>query len=135
MELATTTAALYSAGALAAAASAVKAKSRLELSKAKHASLTGHSRLARFVASLVPFYQYDETRFFTADDAPDAVAAERRAGFARLTELYRERYPRTVELTRDVTGLISDLQFTEGYRVPFQFSRYVRSHLPVGAFL
>jgi glutamate-1-semialdehyde 2,1-aminomutase len=31
-------------------------------------------------------------------------------------------------------NLISDLQFTEAYRVPFQFSRFVRSHLPVGAF-
>ena len=33
------------------------------------------------------------------------------------------------------TEVISDLQFTEAYRVPFQFSRHVRRHLPVGAFL
>ena len=30
---------------------------------------------------------------------------------------------------------ISDLQFTEAYRVPFQFSRFVREHLAVGAFV
>src|SRR5271168_524841 len=131
MELATTTAALYSIAALAAAALTVPVKSRVELSKAKHASLTGHSRMARRVASLVPFYDYDEARFFSADGAPDAVAATRRAGFAQLAELYRTRYPQTLQLTADVTGLISDLQFTENYRVPFQFSRFVRDHLPV----
>jgi glutamate-1-semialdehyde 2,1-aminomutase len=135
MELATTTAALYSIAALAAAALTVPVKSRVELSKAKHASLSGHSRMASRVASLVPFYDYDEARFFSADGAPDAVAAERRDGFTRLAELYRTRYARTLELTAEVTRLISDLQFTESYRVPFQFSRFVRKHLPVGAFL
>ena len=39
-------------------------------------------------------------------------------------------------LTAEATNLISDLQFTEtSYRVPFQFSRTARRHLPVGAFL
>jgi glutamate-1-semialdehyde 2,1-aminomutase len=130
-----TTASLYALSATALAASAVKVKARLDLSKAKHTSLGGHSRVAKRVASLVPFYQYDERRFFAADGAPQAVAAQRRADFARLAELYRTRYAKTLRLTQDVTGLISDLQFTESYRVPFQFSRHVREHLPVGAFL
>ena len=43
--------------------------------KAKHPSLRGHSRMARRVAALVPFYEYDETQFFRSDDAPDAIAA------------------------------------------------------------
>jgi len=30
---------------------------------------------------------------------------------------------------------ISDLQFTEAYRVPFQYSRLVREHLGAGAFV
>ena len=110
-------------------------KARLELSKAKHRSLAGHPRIAQFVASLVPFYQYDEARFFGADAAPDKVVARRRADFARLSDLYRQRYAATLQLTAKATELISDLQFTEAYRVPFQFSRYVRRHLPVGAFL
>jgi glutamate-1-semialdehyde 2,1-aminomutase len=117
------------------AAAAAKLKSRLELSKAKHPSLTGHSRLARRVASLVPFYQYDEERFFSADGAPEAVVAQRRGDFERLSRLYRARCARSLELTAEVTGLISDLQFTGLYRVPFQFSRFVREHLPIGAFL
>jgi glutamate-1-semialdehyde 2,1-aminomutase len=125
----------YGLGAFGLAALAIKAKSRLDLWKAKHASLAGHSRIGRTVASLVPFYQYDETRLFKVDGAPDAVAAQRCADFARLAALYRNRYRRTLQLTAEATGLISDLQFTESYRVPFQFSRFVRRHLPVGAFL
>jgi glutamate-1-semialdehyde 2,1-aminomutase len=135
MELATSTVALLALGALALTVSTVRLKSRWELSRAKHPSLTGHSRLARRVASLVPFYQYDETRIFNADGAPEPVAAQRRDDFERLAELYRTRYARTLRLTGDVKGLISDLQFTEIYRVPFQFSRFVSRHLPVGAFL
>ncbi len=135
MEAAIPTAALYALGAVALAVPTVMLKSRLQLSKAKHPSLSGHARLARRVASLVPFYQYDDTRFFVIDGAPDAVAAQRRADFERLAELYRTRYARTLQLTAEVTGLISDLQFTETYRVPFQFSRFVRGRLPVGAFL
>jgi glutamate-1-semialdehyde 2,1-aminomutase len=135
MEAAITTAAAYSLGAMGLAASAVGLKARLELSKAKHRSLAGHARIARLVASLVPFYQYDESLIFEADAAPDVVVAQRRAEFARLADLYRSRYARTLDFTAEATELISDLQFTEAYRVPFQFSRYVRRRLPVGAFL
>ena len=135
MDGAIATAALYGLGALGAAASAIKVRSRLELSRAKHASLGGHSRLARFVAGLLPFYQYDDTRIFNVDRAPDSVAASRRADFTRLAALYRSRYPRTSRLTEEAAQLISDLQFTASYRVPFQFSRYVHRHLPAGAFV
>jgi glutamate-1-semialdehyde 2,1-aminomutase len=129
------TTALYVLGALALVASTVMLRSRLQLLKATHPSLGGHARVARRVASLVPFYQYDEARIFAVDGAPDTVAAQRRADLERLAALYRTRHPRTLRLTREATGLISDLQFTENYRVPFQFSRFVRSRLPVGAFL
>ncbi len=134
METVLPTAAFYALGAFVLAAPTVMLKSRLQLSKAKHPSLTGHARMARRMASLVPFYEYDESRFFAADSAPDAIAAERRADFERLAALHRTRYARTLELTAEVTGMISDLQFTEAYRVPFQFSRVVRRRLPVGAF-
>jgi len=117
------------------AGSPVGMKARLELSRAKHRSLSGHPRIARLVASWVPFYEYGEARTFKADGAPDDVVAQRRADFARLSDLYCSRYPETMRLTAEATGLISDLQFTEAYRVPFQFSSYVRRHLPVGAFL
>ena len=76
-----------------------RCKSRLELSRAKHPSLAGHARLARRIAALVPGYGYDEERFFRADGAPDEIEARRRAGFARLSALYRERFANTLQLT------------------------------------
>jgi glutamate-1-semialdehyde 2,1-aminomutase len=126
---------LYPLGAAAAAAALQKMRSRLQLSKAKHPSLRGHSRMARRIARLVPFYEYDEAGFFRCDDAPDDVAASRRAGFMRLAALYRARFPETVRATREVEPALSDLQFTGAYRVPFQFSRFVRGHLGAGSFV
>ncbi|ARN82372.1 aminotransferase class III-fold pyridoxal phosphate-dependent enzyme [Methylocystis bryophila] len=110
-------------------------KRRLELSRAKHRSLAGHPRIARRLASFLPFYQYDETRFFCCDDASPEVAAQRRAGFMRLAEVYRERFAATSRLGAEAAQSISDMQFTERYRTPFQFSGYVARHLPSGAFL
>ena len=66
-----TTLALYALGAGALTTSLVKLKGRLALSKSKHRSLTGHARMAQRLAALVPFYEYDERRFFRADDAPE----------------------------------------------------------------
>ena len=119
MEAAITTAAAYGLGAMGLVASAAGVKARLELSKAKHRSLAGHPRIARLVASLVPFYQYDEERFFRADAAPAKIVAQRRADFARLADLYRKCHADTLRLTAEAAELISDLQFTEAYRVPF----------------
>jgi glutamate-1-semialdehyde 2,1-aminomutase len=127
--------ALYALGAAAAATSLVKLKARLDLSRAKHRSLTGHARMARRIAALIPYYDYDGARFFCSDDAPDEVVARRRAGFARLSDLYRTRFAKTAALTAEVTSTISDLQFTDAYRVPFQYSRHVREHLVAGAFV
>jgi glutamate-1-semialdehyde 2,1-aminomutase len=112
-----------------------RVKARLELSLAKHRSLTGHSRMARRVASLIPFYDYDEDRFFRSDDAPQDVATRRRDGFMRLSELWSQRFARTTTLTAEAAVGVSDLQFTAAYRVPFQFSRVVRQYLPTGSFL
>jgi glutamate-1-semialdehyde 2,1-aminomutase len=112
-----------------------KAKQRVELSLAKHRSLAGHTRMARRIASLIPFYEYDEQRFFRSDNAPENIALRRQAGFQRLAALYRERFPRTSALTARVQTGASDLQFTSAYRVPFQYSRHVRQHLAAGSML
>ena len=108
---------------------------RLQLSLAKHRSLTGHSRMARRFASLVPFYEYDESHFFRADTAPEEIAAARRAGFMRLAAIFADRFKKTAELTGEIAGGVSDLQFTSRYRVPFQFSGFVRRHLKGGSFV
>jgi glutamate-1-semialdehyde 2,1-aminomutase len=130
-----TTIAAAAAGTAALATSLTKLKSRLDLAKAKHASLAGHSRIARRLAAFVPFYEYDEVQFFRCDDAPQEIAARRRAAFMRLSELYRARFAKTIRYTAEAAESISDLQFTTTFRIPFQFSRFVREHLNAGAFL
>src|SRR5262244_1443859 len=135
MEWASTTLAFYGLGAAALATSLVTLRRRLELSKAKHRTLTGHARMARRVAALVPFYDYDERRFFCSDDAPEEVVARRRAGFERLAALYDTRFAETIRRTAEATDGISDLQFTDAYRVPFQYGRVVRQHLKSAAFV
>ncbi|MGH9203321.1 MAG: aminotransferase class III-fold pyridoxal phosphate-dependent enzyme, partial [Vicinamibacterales bacterium] len=125
----------YAIGGAVSVASLRLLKMRLALFKAKHRSLSGHSRIARRIAALVPFYEYDDARFFRSDDAPEDIAARRRAGFMRLSDLYRERFPETLRLTAEVEGSISDLQFTGAYRVPFQYGRFVRRHLKTGTFV
>ena len=125
----------YALGAAAVTIGAVKLTRRLELSRAKHPSLRGHARMSRFVAKLVPFYEYDDARWFRADDAPQGIADRRRAGFLRLAAHFSERFAETVRLTRAAEDGISDLQLTSRYRVPFQFNRFIRKHLAGGAFL
>jgi glutamate-1-semialdehyde 2,1-aminomutase len=122
-------------GAGAALGLANKLRKRLQLSKAKHPSLRGHSRMARRVAALVPFYEYDDERLFRSDDAPAEVAQARREGFMGLSALYRQRFSETARQTAAVEDAISDVQFTDTYRVPFQYSRFVRRHLRGGNFV
>jgi glutamate-1-semialdehyde 2,1-aminomutase len=122
-------------GAIILSAAVAKAKTRLDLSRAKHPSIAGHARMARRIALLIPFYEYDERQFFRSDGAPEEVAARRQDGFTRLSTLYRERFAKTSARTAEAAAGISDLQFISAYRVPFQYSRFVREHLAAGSFL
>ena len=135
MQWATTTLAVCGLGAAALATSMLTLGRRLELSQAKHRSLAGHARMARRLAGFVPFYDYGEERFFDSDGAPADIAGLRRAGFARLSELYKTRFAETIRCSAEAAETISDLRFTGAYRVPFQYRRMVRAHLPLGSFL
>ena len=124
------------AGAVAVAAVvAPKVKARLELSRAKHRSLTGHSKMSRRVARLIPYYEFDINEFFRSDAAPPEVATRRQDGFFRLAALYQERFAKGRQITSEAASHISDLQFTQAYRVPFQYSRLVRENLSAGSFM
>ena len=129
------TLALYALGATALGTSLFRLKTRLDLSAAKHPSLAGHARIARRLAELIPFYEYDEAQFFRSDDPTEEVALRRQAAFARLASLYRERFPKSAALSAQARESISDLQFTGAYRVPFQYSRMVRENLNAGSFV
>ena len=108
---------------------------RLQLSRAKHRSLAGHSRMAKRVASLLPGFSYDESRFFSADNAPVSVVERRRTGFRQLAQLLAERHPQSIVQSMAASERVSDLQFTRAYRVPFPFSRYFGAHLKLGGFV
>ncbi len=123
------------AGAAVLSVPLAKAKQRIELSRAKHRSLAGHARMARRIASLIPYYEYDEHQFFRSDNPPENIAHRRQSGFQRLASLYRERFPRSSALTARVADGASDLQFTAAYRVPFQYSCHVRRNLSAGSML
>lgn len=112
-----------------------RAKRRLELSLAKHRSLGGHSRMAQRVARLIPGYAYDESQFFGCDGAPAEVLARRRAGFERLATYFDSHCQRSAAMTALAREGLSDLQFTSAYRVPFQFSPYLRARLKPGSFV
>ena len=129
---------ILSLSAAAVAGAAVvfpKLQARLALSRAKHRSLAGHSKMSRRVARLIPFYEFDDHDFFRSDGAPDAVATQRHDAFFRLAGFYQDRFARSRQMTQQAAAHISDLQFTEAYRVPFQYSRLVREHLGTGAFM
>ena len=110
-------------------------KRRLELSRAKHPSLTGHSRMAKRVVSFLPGYQFNESQFFSCDGVTDTVANTRKMAFYQLAQQLQTKHEKSIALTAEAREIISDLQFTGAYRVPFQFSPLVRQHMKVGAFI
>jgi glutamate-1-semialdehyde 2,1-aminomutase len=125
----------FAAAAASAAAVFPKLKARLALSRAKHRSLAGHSKMSRRVARLIPFYEFSIQDFFRSDGAPAGIAQQRHDAFFALARLYEQRYARGRQMTAEAASRISDLQFTETYRVPFQYSRPVREHLATSAFV
>lgn len=111
-----------------------RAKTRLELSLAKHRSLAGHPRMARRIAAWMPDYSYSEDEAFGVDGAPANVVAQRRAAFTQLTEQFRTRYAKSVALSAEAETGISDMRFVSAYRVPFQFRR-IAAQLKGGSFV
>jgi glutamate-1-semialdehyde 2,1-aminomutase len=110
-----------------------RTRARLLLSRAKHRSLQGHGQLARQLARLLPYYEYDESTFFASDAAPAEVASRRQAGFEWLCRHFRERSPKTLAASARLEQGLSDLAFVNAYRIPFQYRAYLREHLRVGS--
>ena len=123
---------LYLAGGMVAAK---KIHTRLRLSRAKHPSLRGHSKLSRRLSRLMPFYEYDEAHFFNSDGAPAEIAKLRRDAFERLQKHFLETSPSSVGMSEALEDSISDVLFTNAYRVPFQYRNYVKKHLRLGTVL
>lgn len=110
-----------------------KVQVRLRLSMAKHPSLTGHSKMARRIAKLVPSYHMDEEHFFSADHAPKEIEDKRKLGFYKLAESIAIKSPNSIAMSEELQGSISDVGFTKSYRVPFQFSNFVKNNIKLGS--
>ncbi|MEM9620613.1 MAG: aminotransferase class III-fold pyridoxal phosphate-dependent enzyme [Pseudomonadota bacterium] len=108
-----------------------KLQVRLRLSRAKHPSIQGHAKISRRLARLVPFYEYGQEEAFASDDAPADIVLKRQRAFARLSQDSRTRAEQSVAFSRGLEGQLSDMQFTNAYRVPFQYRRLVRDQLHV----
>ena len=107
-------------GSLAALAS-YKIYRRLGLSRVKHPSLTGHSRMAKAFTRLVPRYAYDEETWLGMDHAEASIVSQRRAGFEALVSDLAQRSPKTIEAAARAARYISDAQFNRHNRIPLQF--------------
>ena len=133
-----TTFAFCGLGAATLAGSLATLRRRVELSHAKHTSVPDMpaSRSGETPPSCRSLETTSESFLLLRQmKAPDSIVGRRRAAFARLSELYKTRFAETIRCTAEASDHISDLQFTAAYRVPFQYSRLVREHLPSGAFM
>ncbi|PCM44420.1 aminotransferase class III-fold pyridoxal phosphate-dependent enzyme [Marinobacter sp. ANT_B65] len=110
-----------------------KALVRLQLSRAKHPSLRGHSNWSRRVARLVPFFSYDEAGFFASDGAPASVVQKRRNAIRVLQNNAEQQSPETLARCRTIQNSVSDARFTSRYRVPFPYSQQLPECFRLGS--
>src|SRR3954447_14940900 len=110
------------AGDAAAAAAALDGQARLADRARTHGTVGG------VVRAVLPIRR-----------SPVLLFGRRAAGHRRpsplRSDIYQTRFAETIRRTEEVSGGISDLQFTDAYRVPFQYGAFLRQHLKFGAFV
>lgn len=110
-----------------------KALIRLQLSRAKHSSLRGHSNWSRRIARVIPCFSYDEVSFFACDGAPLFVVQQRRNSLRQLQTRTEQACAETLAYCRSIQKSVSDVQFTSRYRVPFPFSQQLPECFKLGS--
>jgi glutamate-1-semialdehyde 2,1-aminomutase len=106
---------------------------RLQLSRAKHPSLRGHSNWARRVARLIPFFSYNDARFFCSDGAPATVVEQRRHALSQLQHSFETQCAKTLAHCQAIANSVSDVRFTSRYRVPFPYSDLLPACFKLGS--
>ncbi|MEM8768703.1 MAG: aminotransferase class III-fold pyridoxal phosphate-dependent enzyme [Pseudomonadota bacterium] len=106
---------------------------RLRLSRAKHPSIAGHAKISKRLARLLPFYEYTAETAFASDGAASEVVAKRRQAFDQLADSLAAAAPKTIAASNALEPHLSDMQFTNAYRVPFQYRRLAAERFPPGA--
>jgi len=114
---------------------AARLRNRLELSLAKHRSMAGHPRIAKRISAWLPGYSYREADAFELDGATPAVAEGRRRAFSALVTQYGQRFQKGRQASLEIDTSLSDLQFVNAYRMPFQFRQLAGEQLKAGSFV
>ncbi len=107
---------------------------RLQLSLAKSPGLGGHLRWAKRIAGMIRGYSYSEKQWLSIDGAPTHIVEKRKNAFLALSQTLREKSPNSLADTAQAKKMLSDLQLTSRYRVPFQFREVIEKNLMTGSF-
>jgi len=107
---------------------------RLQLSLAKSPGLGGHLRWAKRFARVIRGYSYGEKQWLEIDDAPAHIVANRKQAFEGLSLSFKKTSPTTLACSAQAKSMLSDLQLTSRYRVPFQFREVIENNLTIGSF-
>ncbi len=107
---------------------------RLQLSQAKHPTLRGHSKWSRRIARLVPYFDYGELGYLCSDDAPTDIVKKRKLAMDRLSGNFATSQPLSIQLTADLENSISDISFTQSYRVPFPYRESINKMFKSASF-
>lgn len=102
---------------------------RLQLSQAKHPSLRGHAKWSRRIAALVPYFAYSDDRFYCSDGAPQDIVSLRRKAMDTLRRTVNTKSPTTYAFSASLEDSISDVRFTNAYRVPFPYRQHISKEL------
>jgi glutamate-1-semialdehyde 2,1-aminomutase len=106
---------------------------RLQLSRAKHPSLRGHSKWSRRIARKIAFFTYTDSEYFSTDGAPNNIAQLRRAGMQRLQDKLAKQSVKTLAYCESIEKSISDVRFTSHYRIPFPFRNRLSKIFKLGS--
>lgn len=107
---------------------------RIQLSLAKSPGLNGHLRWAKRISGWIKGYSYKENEWLAIDHAPENIVIQRKAAFESLCQSFRIKSPQTLVMTQQAKELLSDLQLTGRYRVPFQFQKIIEKNILLGSF-
>ncbi|MBL4631457.1 MAG: aminotransferase class III-fold pyridoxal phosphate-dependent enzyme [Paraglaciecola sp.] len=106
---------------------------RLQLSRAKHPSVRGHSKWSRRIAAKIPFFSYTDSEYFSTDGAPDDIALLRRSGMHKLQDSLAKQSVKTLAYCESIEQSISDVRFTSHYRIPFPYRNQLSKTFTLGS--
>jgi glutamate-1-semialdehyde 2,1-aminomutase len=84
------------------------------------------------MARLIKYFSISETEFFQVDGAPNPVIVKRRNALKSMVQSHLDKNPGVIKYFDKLEPMISDVQFTSDYRIPFPFQKVIPKHLRQG---